>query len=91
MANHKSALKRVRQSEKRRLKNKMNKTKVKNTIKATRLAVDESPEKAGEALRTAMSVIDRAAAKGSLHRKTASRRIARLSKRVAKAQAVASA
>ena len=87
MANHKSAIKRARQSETRHLRNKTNKTKVKNTIKATRLAASDSPENAVEALKVAMTTIDKAASKGTLHRKTASRRISRLSRHVFKAQA----
>ena len=86
MANHKSALKRVRQSEKRRLRNKINKTRVKNVVKATHEAAAESPEKAAELLKSAMQTIDKAASKGTLHRKTASRKIARLARMVFKTQ-----
>lgn len=86
MANHKSALKRARQNENRRLRNKTNKTRVKNLVKKTRTACEKSPEEAVETLKSAMSVIDRAASKGALHRRTAARKIARLSKRVHKAQ-----
>ena len=52
----------------------------------TRLAAAESPEEAQEVLKQAIKAIDRAAAKGTMHRKTASRRIARLSRHVFKAQ-----
>ena len=86
MANHKSALKRARQSEKRALRNKINKTKVKNAVKAVRTAAQDSPEQSLDLLKTAMRTLDRAAAKGTLHKKTASRRIARMSKMVHKAQ-----
>ncbi len=86
MANHKSALKRARQNEKRRLSNKMIKTRVKNLVKATRSAADQSPETAQAALREAMSTIDKAATKGTLHRKTAARRIGRLARHIFKAQ-----
>jgi small subunit ribosomal protein S20 len=86
LANHKSALKRARQNEKRNLRNKVNKTRVKNTIKAARNAAGQSPEQAESALKEAMRVIDKAATKGTLHRKTASRRIARLSREIFKAQ-----
>ena len=85
MANHKSALKRTRQNEKRRLRNKSNKTQVKNQVKATRLAASENPEQAAETLKNAMRVINKAASKGTLHKKTASRKIARLSRQVFKA------
>ena len=86
MANHKSAIKRARQSEVRRLRNKTNKTRVKNVVKTTREAAGSSPEEAQAKLQEAMRVIDRAASKGAMHRKTASRRIARLSRHLFKAQ-----
>ena len=86
MANHKSALKRARQNQKRQLRNKVNKTRVKNTIKTAKDAAGQSPEQAQTALKEAMRAIDKAASKGTLHRKTASRRIARLSREIFKAQ-----
>ena len=71
MANHKSALKRVRQSENRRLRNKAVKTRVKGVIKSVRQAVEAGQaDQAAEALGTAIPVIDKAASKGVLHRKT---------------------
>ena len=86
MANHKSAIKRARQNETRRLRNKTNKTRVKNVIKTTREAAGAVTEESQDKLREAMRVIDRAASKGAMHRKTASRRIARLSRHLFKAQ-----
>ncbi|MDR2947019.1 MAG: 30S ribosomal protein S20 [Candidatus Adiutrix sp.] len=91
MANHKSALKRARQSETRRLRNRINKTKVKNAVKDVRVAVSEPVATSAEALRKAMSALDRAASKGTLHRRNASRRIARLSQQLAAAQAAVAA
>ena len=87
MANHKSALKRARQNEKRRLRNKMTKTRIKNVVKTTRLSANQAPEQSVEILKEAMKVIDKAATKGTIHRKTASRKIARLSRLVFKSQA----
>lgn len=85
MANHKSALKRVRQSENRRLRNKAVKTRVKGVIKSVRQAVEAGQAgEATKALGAAIPVIDKAASKGVLHRKTASRKISRLSKQVHK-------
>ena len=81
MANHKSALKRVRQNEMRRLRNKSVKTKIKNVIKDLRLSASEtSKEETLQKLNMAKSSIDRAAQKGVIHKKTASRKISRLSK-----------
>ncbi|MDH3345210.1 MAG: 30S ribosomal protein S20 [Desulfobacteraceae bacterium] len=81
MANHKSALKRARQNEERRIRNKSTKTRIKNIVKDVRLAVGEkSKESALTKLDTAKSVIDNAAKKGVIHKKSASRKISRLSK-----------
>ena len=83
MANHKSAIKRARQNEIRRLRNKSVKTKTKNVIKDFRLSVSEtSKEEALKKLDMTKSNIDRAAQKGVIHKKTASRKISRLSKLV---------
>jgi len=86
LANHKSALKRARQSETRRARNRVNKTKVKNAVKKVRAALGESPEAAAEALKAAMSALGRAAARGALHRRNAARRTARLARQVAAAR-----
>ncbi len=81
MANHKSALKRARQSEIRRMRNKSYRTRVNNITKQVRLADGES---SGETITTklniAKSVIDIAAKKGIIHKKTAARKISRLSR-----------
>ncbi|MBW2406510.1 MAG: 30S ribosomal protein S20 [Deltaproteobacteria bacterium] len=83
MANHKSALKRARQNEQRRLRNKSLKTRVKNIVRDVRLSVNESSkEDARNKLDMAKSNIDRAAQKGVIHKKTAARKISRLSKLV---------
>jgi small subunit ribosomal protein S20 len=83
LANHKSALKRARQNETRRARNRINKTKVKTAVKKTRAAIEESPEAAAVALKAAMSALARAASKGTLHHRNAARRISRLSRQVA--------
>ncbi len=81
MANHKSALKRARQNEVRRIRNKSTKTRIKNIVKDVRLSVSEkSKESALTKLDTAKSIIDNAAKKGVIHKKSASRKISRLSK-----------
>lgn len=81
MANHKSALKRARQNEIRRMRNKSYKTRVNNVTKLVRLDGDESSvETITTNLNIAKSVIDIAAKKGVIHKKTAARKISRLSK-----------
>ena len=83
MANHKSALKRARQNELSRLRNKAVKTRVKSIIKDVRFSVEESSN--GDVMAkmiAAQTLIDKASKKGVIHKKTASRKISRLSKLV---------
>ena len=87
MANHKSALKRAGQNERRRLRNKAVQTRVKNVVKDVRLAVAQDEGDAAEKLNAAKSAIDKAAKKGVLHKKTASRKISRLARQVNAQQA----
>ena len=81
MANHKSAIKRARQNELRRLRNKGTKTRIKSIVKDVRSSVgDASGEKTQVKLNTAQSVIDKASKKGVIHKRTAARKISRLTK-----------
>ena len=83
MANPKSAEKRARQNEKRRLRNKAVKTRIKHVTKNVRSSSGEASKEAALAeLHTAQSMIDKAAKKGVIHKKTAARKISRLSKLV---------
>lgn len=80
MANHKSALKRHRQSLKARERNRMMKTRVKNAMKAVRTAIESQDQDAvAAALKNATSVLDKAASKKVVHWRTAARKISRLS------------
>ncbi len=79
MANHKSALKRHRQSLKLRARNRTMKTRIKNSIKAVREAVEQKDKEAAEmALKQATSTLDKAATKKVIHWRNAARRISRL-------------
>ena len=79
MANHKSAWKRLRQNEKRRDRNRYWKSTMRTSIKQVRQAVEAGElEQAQTALRSASSTIARVASKGVIHKRTASRRISRL-------------
>lgn len=90
MANHKSALKRDRQSKVRRLRNRMNKSTMKTAIRKVEEAlVAGSEEQAKEALKAAIPVIQRTANKGTIHKNTASRKVSRLTVRVNKMQPLA--
>ncbi|MBU1194631.1 MAG: 30S ribosomal protein S20 [Proteobacteria bacterium] len=80
MANHKSAKKRAKQSQVRRLRNRSVKTTLKNLEKNLRAAKEQGSENKDELLRKTQSAIQKAAKKGVLHQKTASRKISRLFK-----------
>jgi small subunit ribosomal protein S20 len=81
-----SAVKRHKQSLKRRARNRHVRSTVKSSVKEVREALAENVEKSAELLGKASSVIARAGAKGVLHKKTASRKISRLAKAVHKAK-----
>lgn len=90
MANHKSAEKRNRQAQVRRLRNKMNRKKMKTAIRKLDEAVAAgSTDEAKSALHSATVVIAKTASKGTIHKKTASRKISRLAKRVNKMESAA--
>ncbi|HEU4385856.1 MAG TPA: 30S ribosomal protein S20 [Anaeromyxobacteraceae bacterium] len=83
MANTRSAEKRNRQAQRRRIRNLHVRTGVKGVVKKVRDAVVKGDAaQAREALHQATRLIDRAASKGVLHRNAASRKIARLSRAV---------
>jgi small subunit ribosomal protein S20 len=83
VANHKSALKRARQNAVRRMRNKAVKTRVKSVVKNVRgAAAESSADQALKELTLAQSVIDKAAKKGTIHKRTAARKISRLTKLV---------
>ncbi|MDR0968806.1 MAG: 30S ribosomal protein S20 [Holosporaceae bacterium] len=76
MANHKSALKRIRQSEKRTALNKGRISRIKTFIK--KFVSSLGSENASSAFSNAQSEIQKGVAKGVLHRNTANRKISRL-------------
>ena len=83
MARHLSALKRARQNEKRRLRNQSRKTRVKHAVRDVRQAMAQNNlEEAQTALKKAIPVIARVAGKGTLHWRTAARKISRLTRQV---------
>jgi small subunit ribosomal protein S20 len=83
LANHKSAVKRVKQAESKRMRNRSVKTRVKTEIRKIQNAIEENAvEAAAQALKGAQSLIDKAAKQGAMHKKTAARKISRLYKRV---------
>lgn len=83
MANHASAIKRHKQSEKRRARNAAVKSTLKTAVKKVKEA--QTAGKADEAkanLLKAVSELDRAVTKGVLHKNNAARKISRLTKQV---------
>ena len=84
MANIKSQIKRNKTNEKRRLRNKAARSEIKTRVKAAMAATAESPEQAADALRTAIKRIDKAAAKGIIHKNQAANRKSRLMRRIAR-------
>ena len=90
MANHKSAEKRNRQSQVRRTINRANRTRMRNAVKAVDSAIATgAQEDANTALQVAIPIIAKTASKGTIHKKNASRKVSRLTKRVNKMQAAA--
>jgi len=88
--NTRSARKRVRQAERNRLRNKMYKTRIKTAIRRLEEALTGGdPAAIQEALRRAVSAIDRAAVRGAIHRNTAARKKSRLMQRLKKLGVVA--
>ncbi len=81
MANIKSQIKRNRQNEKRRLRNRTVRSELRTRTKAA-MAAAEAGEGGAEALAVAMQRIDTAAAKGAIHANSAARQKSRLQKRI---------
>ena len=81
MPNNASAEKRMRQEQKRRMHNRMVKSVVKTNVTKARVALASGVE-AEEAVRNAVSELDRAAKKGVIHRNNAARRKSRLMKQL---------
>ena len=83
MANHKSAIKRHKQSLRNAARNRTVRTRMKNVIKDVRAAIQQQDSEAAKAaLVKATSVMDKAATKGVVHWKNAARRVSRLAKAV---------
>jgi small subunit ribosomal protein S20 len=83
LANHKSALKRAKQNEERRQRNRARKTRMKNVVKAVEQAIaTNDKELAMSKLKEAVSIIDKTASKGVIHKNKAARKISRLTRHV---------
>ncbi len=80
MAHHKSAKKRIRQNEKRRLRNQASRSKI-NTL-SKKVLKAKTKEEATELLKEAVSFIDKTVSKGRIHKNTAARKKSRLTRYV---------
>jgi small subunit ribosomal protein S20 len=89
LANTKSAKKRIRTIERKRVRNRYHRTRARTFVKKARVALEagDDLEAAREATRQAVSMLDHAVTKGVLHKNNASRRKSRLMKRLAKLEA----
>jgi small subunit ribosomal protein S20 len=81
MANIKSQIKRNRSNERRRLRNQGVRSELKTRTKNAKVAIDSGADDAAEAVRVAQSRINKAGAKGRIHKNQAARRTSRLMKR----------
>lgn len=83
MANHKQAMKRIRQTAKVTELNKTFRTRMRTSVKALEAAIEEKNKEAiGTTFPVAMANLHKCASKGILKKETASRKISRLSARV---------
>ncbi len=85
MANIKSQIKRNRQNTKRQARNKSVRSELRTRTKRAISAIEEGADHSDEALRLAVKRIDKAAAKGVIHKNQAANRKSRLMKRAASA------
>lgn len=89
MANIKSAIKRVKQSERRRNQNRVYRGTARTYVKKTRSHINAGDvENAEETLKEAIKALDKAAQKGVIHKNNAARRKSRLMKALNKVKAV---
>jgi small subunit ribosomal protein S20 len=83
MANHKSALKRIRQTEKRRLHNRHFRNRARTLVKKARAGIEGGEvSTAREATIKAVRDLDMAASRGTIHPRNAARRKSRLMKQL---------
>jgi small subunit ribosomal protein S20 len=93
LAHSRSALKRLRQSQQRRARNRSTKARTRTLLTKALISIDDDPNLSEAAVREAVSALDRAAQKGVIHANAAARSKSRLLKRfnLATASAVAAA
>jgi len=83
LANTASAIKRVRSNARKAARNKIVRTRARSMIRKARADLEENPAAAKESIMAAAGALDRAAAKGVIHKNNAARRKGRLMKKLA--------
>jgi small subunit ribosomal protein S20 len=83
VANTKSALKRIRTSEKRRVRNRAVRSRIRTAVKVARTALTTAGADAKDVVLDAIRALDRAVTKGVIHRNTAARKKSALARRLA--------
>jgi len=92
VANHKSALKRIRSSEKRRQRNRVVRGSTRTAVKRARIGIAGKDMAVAEtSVHSAVSALDKAAAKGVIHKNAAARRKSRLMRQLNQAKQAAAA
>lgn len=84
MANHRSAIKRIRQTEKRRAYNRVWRSRARTFVKKARVAITKGQDVNAALAATIAAVreLDKAASKGVIHKRNAARRKSRLMKQL---------
>ena len=82
MAHHKSAIKRIRQNEKKRVQNRHHRTTLRSSVKVLEQAIEENKtDQVNALLKKTLAMIDKAASKGVIHKNKASRSVSRLARK----------
>ncbi len=89
MANHKSAIKRIRQTARRSERNKNSRSRLRTALKSFHAAAEQAGDAAGEMLNPTTSLVDKSVQKGILHRNKANRIKSALARSANKAKAAA--
>jgi small subunit ribosomal protein S20 len=74
VANTRSAMKRIKQNEKRRLRNRAARSTIRSALKTARAAAAEKSPQSKEVVLEAIRILDRAVSRGVIHRNTAARK-----------------
>jgi small subunit ribosomal protein S20 len=84
VANTRSAMKRIKQNEKRRLRNRAVRSSIRSAVKTARASASEKTPQSKEAVLEAIRLLDRAVSQGIIHRNTAARRKSALTRALAR-------